>query len=75
MAELTTIDCAIIAACLVLVVAAISAVLHKWDTMAIFAVVFAVLSVGLYFTWYRKLQGRDEARRQWVRDGDEAASE
>jgi len=35
------------------------AVLHEWDTVLIFAIVFSVSTVGLYFFWFRFLSNKN----------------
>jgi SSS family solute:Na+ symporter len=39
-------------------------VLRKWSTFAGAAIVFAALSLLLYFTWYQTLQSKQEARSE-----------
>ena len=42
-----------------LFLAPIHVVIHRWNRFALFLAVFILSSIGLYFTWYRHLSGKN----------------
>ena len=53
------------------VVFVVSLLLRKWNVLLVAVLVFSLLSLLLYATWYRTLQSKQEARRESLETVDE----